>query len=228
MGSRAFEGLLQHLRTAAAAEGVPGISDALLLQRFTAAQDEAAFELLVWRHGRMVFNICRRVLRDTHAAEDAFQASFLVLARRAASISRRDSLAGWLHRVAYRIALAGKTRTAGPLVRNGGGVLELLPGGSDPAAEAGWREIRRLIDEEVNGLPAKYRVPFILCYFQGQSNTEAARELGCPVGTVESRLVWARGDCARLVRAASSCRPGCLPSCCPRTWSPLRSRCRSW
>jgi RNA polymerase sigma factor (sigma-70 family) len=200
MVSAALQTLLQHLRTAAAAEGVPGLPDALLLQRFTAGQDEAAFELLVWRHGRMVYNTCRRVLRDTHAAEDAFQATFLVLARRAASINRRDSLAGWLHRVAYRIALAGKSRGTVLPARDLGD-LEMLVGGPDPSAEAGWREVRRLIDEAVNDLPAKYRVPFILCYFQGQTNAETARELGCPVGTVESRLVWARRRLrARLAR----------------------------
>ncbi len=192
MASAALQGLLQHLRTVAAADGISGVPDAQLLQRFTVAQDEAAFELLVWRHGRMVFNTCRRVLRDSHAAEDAFQASFLVLARRAASISRRDSLAGWLHRVAYRIALAVKTRAAGRPGPGSGGTIESLPGGSDPATEAGWREIRWLIDDEVNRLPAKYRLPFVLCYLQGLTNAEAARELGCPVGTVESRLVWAR------------------------------------
>jgi RNA polymerase sigma factor (sigma-70 family) len=201
MANAHLQGFIHRLRTAAAARGSPAVPDAQLLERFTARHDEAAFELLVWRHGKMVFNVCRRLLSDAHEAEDAFQACFLTLARRAGSISRRESLPGWLHRVAYRIALDVRGRSARRAGQEAASALEYVPGGDDPAAEAVWREVRRVIDDEVGRLPHKYRLPFILCHLQGLTNAEAARELGCPVGTVESRLTWARQRLrARLAR----------------------------
>jgi DNA-directed RNA polymerase specialized sigma24 family protein len=102
--------LLQHLHRRRAAPGASGADDAELLDRFVRSRDEAAFELLVWRHGTMIYNVCRRVLRNAHAAEDALQATFLVLVRKAASIGRRETLAGWLYRVAYRVALRARSR----------------------------------------------------------------------------------------------------------------------
>src|SRR5438309_8805179 len=104
--------VIQHLRQAVATRGSPAVDDAHLLERFLTQHDEAAFELLVWRHGKMVFGTCRRLLRDAHEAEDAFQACFLALARRAGSIGRRESVGGWLHKVAYRLALGAKVRRA--------------------------------------------------------------------------------------------------------------------
>jgi RNA polymerase sigma factor (sigma-70 family) len=182
--------VVHYLRRVASPRESRGVSDVELLERFVRSRDEAAFELLVRRHGNMVFRVCQRILCDAHAAEDAFQATFLALARRAGSIAKGASLGGWIYKVAYRVALAARARAArhprhAPLA-------EVPALGADPVAAAQWREIRLVIDDEVNRLIQKYRLPFILCYFEGKSNAEAARELGCPIGTIESRLTRAR------------------------------------
>lgn len=193
MANGQLQGVIQHLRLRLAAHGSDGVPDAQLLERFTGQQDEAAFELLVWRHGKMVLGTCRRLLRDAHEAEDAFQACFLALARRAGSIGRRESVGGWLYKVAYRLALGAKARrTKRDAREQSRGDLAAVAGAPDPAAEAARREIGRVLDDEVNRLPDRYRVPFVLCHFEGRSNAEVARELGCPLGTVESRLTRAR------------------------------------
>jgi RNA polymerase sigma factor (sigma-70 family) len=169
------------------------VPDALLLQRFVEQRDEAAFELLVWRHQRVVLNVCRRVLGREQDAEDAFQATFLALARKASSISRRQSLAGWLYRVAFRIALRVKTDTA-KRVRHEAKAAEVLRRFSspEPDAAAARHDLRQIIDEEMNRLSAKYRDPLLLCYLEGQTNDQAARQLGCPTGTVVTRLARGR------------------------------------
>src|SRR5437588_10959103 len=112
MPAAQLRGVIRHLGLAVAARGSDGVPDAELLNRFLSRRDEAAFELLVWRHGKMVLGTCRRLLRDAHEAEDAFQACFLALARRAGSVGRRGSVGGWLHRVAFRLALGAKARRA--------------------------------------------------------------------------------------------------------------------
>lgn len=194
MSDRQLHSLVHHLCKAVARQG-GGLADAELLDNFVRRRDEAAFEVLVWRHGSMVLSVCRRVLRDAQDAEDAFQATFLVLARKAAGIGTGASLAGWLYRVAYRVALRARSRTGrvGPLP-------EELP--AAPATEdAVWRDLRPVLDEEVNRLPEKYRLPVVLCYLQGHTNEEAARQLGCPRGTILSRLARARDRLrARLTR----------------------------
>ena len=170
----------------------PGASDPDLLDRFVRSQDEAAFELLVRRHGPMVQGVCWRVLGDAHDAEDSFQATFLALARKAGSIGHRESVAAWLYKVAYHVALRVRTRRA----RRS---MQALPAG-DLVADPGpgpdevlaWRELGALFDTEVNRLPEKYRTAFVLCYFQGKTNEAAAEELGCPHGTILSRLARAR------------------------------------
>ena len=103
MGDRDLAALLQSIRRTAAEVG--GVSDAELLQRFVATRDEAAFELLLWRHAGLVFGVCRRVLHDVRDAEDAFQATMLILARRGGRIHKQDALAGWLYKVAYHTSL---------------------------------------------------------------------------------------------------------------------------
>src|SRR5581483_4718174 len=193
MATTQLQGVLQHLRLVLAARSAVGVPDAQLLERFLRQRDEAAFELLVWRHGKMVLGTCQRLLRDAHEAEDAFQACFLALARRAGSIGRRESVGGWLHKVAYRLALGAKARRARRGARERPlGDAAPVAGPPDPASEAARREVRRVLDEELSRLPDRYRVPFVLCHLEGRSNADAARELGCPVGTVESRLARAR------------------------------------
>jgi RNA polymerase sigma factor (sigma-70 family) len=165
-----------------------GLTDSQLVERFVAQRDQAAFEVLVWRHGPKVLGVCRRVLRHEQDAEDAFQATFLVLVRKAGSIGKRQAVASWLYRVAYRVALRARAVAGKRAARE-------TPVADVPAAEVAdpaWGDLRPVLDEEVNRLPEKYRAPFILCYLDGKTNEQAARELGCPKGTVLSRLAWAR------------------------------------
>src|SRR5262249_19762762 len=151
--------------------------------------DQAAFAELVGRHGRLVHNLCLRILRDVHDAEDAFQATFLVLAKKAGVIRKRDSVSSWLYGVAYRIAVRAKAQ--------GRSVSELASEGidmaqPDPSNDAAWRELCPLLDGELERLPEKYKAPLLLCYFEGKSNDEAARLLHWPAGTVKGRLARAR------------------------------------
>jgi RNA polymerase sigma factor (sigma-70 family) len=163
------------------------LSDADLLQRFVHNNEGRSFEELVTRHGPLVLSVCRRVLRHDQDTEDAFQATFLVLARKAGSIHKRQSLASWLYKVALRIAFRARANRAQRAVREG-----LLM--EEPASRGHAGEFADLgvVDEEVQRLPEKYRVPILLCYLQGRTNEEAARDLRCPTGTVKIRLMRAR------------------------------------
>jgi RNA polymerase sigma factor (sigma-70 family) len=162
-------------------------SDDELLARFVRTGDEGAFAVLLGRYSPMVFGICRRVLRDRHEAEDAFQATFLLLVRKAASLRRPELLGNWLHGVAYRTALKARSRA---LRRAADALVSDVPA---PAADdALWRDLRPVLDRAIDALPAKYRVPFVLCHLQGLTNRQAAQQLGCPEGTVATRLSRAR------------------------------------
>ncbi len=166
------------------------ISDADLLDRFVQSGDQAAFELLVWRHGGMVWGTCRRMLApDSDAAEDACQAAFVALAIRADRVRDGGAIAAWLHRIAVRASL--DLIASRPIT---GSLTHIDP--PDPGPEPGRalanRELCSLVDDGLNRLPDKLRVPFVLCALEGRSNAEAAAELGCPIGTVESRLTRAR------------------------------------
>jgi RNA polymerase sigma factor (sigma-70 family) len=174
--------------------------DTVLLARFVRSRDEAAFAALVARHGPMVLRVCRRALGDPHAAEDAFQATFLVLARRAGAIRRRASLAAWLHGVAYRVS--HKARAArGRCVGGDRAAENALDPRPDPLAELSARELLRAIDEEVARLPEAYRQVVILCCLEGHSQEEAARLLGWTPGSVKGRLERGRARLhARLKR----------------------------
>jgi RNA polymerase sigma factor (sigma-70 family) len=168
------------------------VADALLLRRFVSHGDEAAFELLVWRHGPMVHGVCRRVLRHEQDAEDAFQAAFLLLARKAGSIDGRGSVAGWLYQVAYRVALRARAAALRRARRQCGAAA--LPAVPDPvpAPDRGRDELRRVLDDELSRLPEKYRVPVVLCYLEGMTNEQAARQLHWPADTLKTRLAHAR------------------------------------
>jgi RNA polymerase sigma factor (sigma-70 family) len=172
--------------------------DQLLLERFVGAGDEDAFAALVGRYGPMVLGVCRRVLGDRHAAEDAFQATFLVLARKAASVRQGGTLAGWLHSVAYRVALRARHEARWRYL------LERLPTPPPPAeppAEAASRETLALLDEELRRLPEVYRLPIILCCLEGASQQEAADRLGWTAHSLKGRLERGRARLrARLAR----------------------------
>src|SRR5262249_38077723 len=150
-----------------------GLSDAELLDGYINRREEAAFEVLMVRHGPMVLGVCRRLLCHDQDAEDAFQATFLTLARKAGSIGRREALGGWLRQMASRAARAAKARPV-PLQALR---ADLLPA-PDLAQDLLWRDLRPVLDEEINRLPDRYRAPFVLCYLEGRTNTEAARQLG--------------------------------------------------
>src|SRR5262245_54610097 len=165
------------------------LSDRQLLERFLHARDEASFAVLVERHGRLVMGVCRRALRNHHDSEDAFQATFLVLVRKAGSISKRESVGSWLHGVACRIATRARSKNAFRRVRE---EQVERPPAPDLLDEVIRRDLRAVLDEEVLRLPTRCRVPFIFCYMEGKTNEEAARLLGCPKGTVLSRLARAR------------------------------------
>ncbi len=172
--------------------------DRHLLERFAAARDPAAFAALVRRHGPMVLGVCRRVLGNLPDAEDAFQATFLVLVHKAGAIGRPEQLGNWLYGVAYRTAVKARGAAARRRghERRAGGVTP-----ADPAHEADQRELRAVLDEELAGLAEKYRAPVVLCYLEGLTTDEAARRLGCPRGTVLSRLARGRERLRRrLVR----------------------------
>lgn len=169
-------------------------SDSELLARFIAGQDQVAFEELVRRHGPMVLRVCQRVLRHGHDAEDAFQATFIVLARRAEAIVKRDSLGSWLHGVAHQVSLQARERLQRIAARRQAIDVEALVDRKAPgvAAADDGREIRAVLDEEIQRLPAKYRVPVVLCYLEGKSNSEAGQLQGCSTRTIERHLAQAR------------------------------------
>jgi RNA polymerase sigma factor (sigma-70 family) len=173
------------------------LSDEHLLDQYlsgTESDSQEAFRELVVRHGPMVLGICRHVLGQDQDAEDAFQATFLVLARKGGTIRDRQVLAGWLHEVAYRIAMKLRTSTVRrrALERQG---MAMIPPEIEPDIQgerAAWNELRPVLHEEVNRLPDKYRIPVILSYLEGKTNEEVAELLQWPVGTVKGRLSRAR------------------------------------
>jgi RNA polymerase sigma factor (sigma-70 family) len=189
---------LQRLRRTLHPRDEADPTDGQLLEDFIGRRDEAAFAVLVRRHGPMVWSVCRRVLRSPQDAEDAFQATFLVLVRKAASIVSRELLANWLYGVAHRTALKAKA-TAAKRQRKERPMAEM------PEPEAALQDRRHhllpLLDQALSNLPDKYRVAIVLCDLEGKTRKEAARQLGCPEGTVAGRLARARTMLAeRLAR----------------------------
>ncbi len=184
-----LQDVLQHIRRMALSGDAPRLEDAHLLERFISQRDEAAFETLVRRHGPMVLGVCQRLLHDPQDVEDAFQVTFLVLIRKATSLSKRESVANWLHGVAYRTAMKARTVAARRRVRE----KQIMKAAvTEPDDGLVWRDLRPVLDEELQQLPAKYRKPVILCYLKGKTFEEAAQELGWPAGTVSGRLARAR------------------------------------
>ena len=167
---------------------VSGLSDAQLLERITANHDEHAFDALIARHGPLVWSVCRSILSDSHDVEDAFQASFLILVRKARSLRVGDSLCGWLYRVSYRVAQEARARRLKRQVRERSTVDEALVA-ADP--ERADDELLTILSREIDRLHEKYRLPIVLCRLKGVTHQEAALQLGWPPGTVGTRL--ARG-----------------------------------
>jgi RNA polymerase sigma factor (sigma-70 family) len=186
--------LLRHIHKLAAGPRSAHETDRQLLDHFAAQRDESAFTALVARHGPMVLRVCRRVLGHEQDAEDAFQATFLVLAKNSTSIRRREALPGWLHGVAYRIAMKAKRSAARRRNHEARSQRNPVPSRnwvSDPA-DPSWKEVREALDQEIQALPTHHRSAFVACILEGKSVSEAAAELACKAGTVSCWLARAR------------------------------------
>jgi cytochrome c peroxidase len=191
--------LLGQLRQLLVSRNVGQVPDGQLLQRYCRDQDEAAFAELVQRHGPRILCVGRRVLQDGHAAEDVFQATFLVLARRAAAVRQPDAVGCWLHGVALRLALKARDRARAE--RRHEMQIFRSPSG-DPEEEISLREARLVLDQALQSLPEKHRFPLMLCYLEGKTRDEAAHQLGCHPETLKKRLE--RGRELLRVRLARS------------------------
>jgi RNA polymerase sigma factor (sigma-70 family) len=209
MAGRQMDAVVQHIRQLAEGAKASSLTDQQLLQRFVQSKDEAAFASLVRRHGPMILSLCRRLLHHVQDAEDVFQATFLVLARKATAIRKQESVGSWLYGVAYRLALKTKTQTARchkhPLNhrfafadrwRN-----DKSSGEVDPLSEITWHEVCTALDEELARLPDRCRAPLVLCYLQGKTQDEAIQQLGWSKSSFRRRLEEGRTKlCLRLTR----------------------------
>ena len=208
MGTSRATDLIHHVRRFAlwTGDGIP--LDRELLEAFAANREETSFEGLVRRHGPMVLSVCRRVLQNHEDAEDAFQATFLVLARKAAAVKPRHLVGNWLYGVAYRTALEARTVRRKRLARQKS--LTEIPETAAPLPAAA-RELQLALDEELNRLPDHYRAVIVLCDLEGKTQKEAARQLACPPGTVACRLTRGRSLLAkRLARHGLTFSGGAL------------------
>jgi RNA polymerase sigma factor (sigma-70 family) len=165
------------------------MSERELLERFLSENDPEAFRALIERHGPMVLGICRRVVGASHDVDDAVQTTFLILAQSAGTIKQRDSIGPWLRRVALRVAKRIRYKTCDRRAREWRDAwLE-----ADPVRDQPDPLLLPVLHEEMGRLPDRYRLPLVLCYLEGKTNEEAARQLRCPVGTIKGRLSRARG-----------------------------------
>jgi len=190
MSHRLANGVIRHLHRLIENHQNDQCSDRELLERFAAGKDQAAFAMLVRRHGPMVLRVCQRVLHNRHDAEDAAQAAFIVLARKAGNCRWHSSIGPWLYRVAYHLALRAKSNVERHARLNP--VLEKYQQ-TDPLAQASGRELCAALDEELHSLPRRLQAPLVLCCLEGRTRDEAARQLGCSLATLKRRLTLGRG-----------------------------------
>ncbi len=214
MAKGQLSSVFQRLRQIIDRSGTDDLTDGELLRRFAAQRDEAVFAAILERHGPMVLGVCRRILSRAHDIEDAFQATFLVLIRKARTLRQPELLSNWLHGVAYRTALMAKSTTAR---RRRLETQQALSRAREMSSDATWNELRPVLDAELLRLPDKYRLPLILCYLEGRSRSEAAKRLGWPEGTVAGRLARARELLrSRLVRRGLTVSAGVLTAALAR------------
>jgi RNA polymerase sigma factor (sigma-70 family) len=212
MANRSRGPLLGHLRQLLGAQAEDQ-TDGQLLERFVSQREEAAFALLVRRHGPLVLGLCRRLLGNAADAHDAFQATFLVLVRKAHALDKRGSLAGWLYAVAYRVAVRARARAAR---RRDCERQACRMRARNTAGEPADPDLGPVLAEELNRLPEKYRSPVVLCYLEGKTHAEAARQLRWPLGTVRGRVARARDLLRRrLARRGLALSTGLLAALSP-------------
>src|SRR5262249_1843076 len=191
MATTQLNKFIQHVRLMLGRSEAEGATDAQLLELFLRKRDKTAFEALIRRHGQMVWGVCHRVLRNVHDAEDAFQATFLVLVRKAASVRSPEKMLGnWLYGVAYRTALEARHAVRKRRAKE----AKAPPRTQEPDT---WADLRPALDHELARLPDKYRLLIVLCDLEGKTRKEAARQLGFPEGTIASRLARGRVLLAR-------------------------------
>jgi RNA polymerase sigma factor (sigma-70 family) len=188
MGRGQFGPVVHQLRHLFEGRSIAGVSERQLLHRYLDRRDEVAFEAIVSRHGPMVLGVCRRILPDARDVEDAFQATFVILARKGGTLGETDPVGHWLYGVAYRVALRARASAARRRKLEGSSTPLEFATTHDPTS----LDLGAVIDEELARLPSKYRSPVVLCYLEGQTHEEAARQLGWPLGTVKGRLARAR------------------------------------
>ena len=206
MPTTTISGFLRRLTRGMAAETLTDRPDHEIIQGFLARADEALFEVLVRRHGPMVYRVCWRVLHHCQNTEDAFQATFLVLAQKLRSVRKRDSLASWLHGVAHRVALKVKEQTARrSRHERGAAVTEAVP-----PDDITWKEFHTALDAELTRLPENLRLPLILCYLEGRTQEEAASQLGWSKSTLLRRLEEARTALGRRLTRRGVVWPAAL------------------
>jgi RNA polymerase sigma factor (sigma-70 family) len=210
MSTKSAQSVVRYLRKITGER--PGPSDAGLLARFVRERDAGAYAALLERHGPMVLGVCRRILGNRADAEDAFQATFFSLARSAARLRPDGTVAGWLHAVARRTARKALARRKPHVALDRLGDLP----GDDPFAEVAWRELRGVLDEELNRLPERLRGPLVLCYLDGLTRDEAAQRLGWSLGTLKRRLEEGRA----LLRGRLA-RRGLAPALLAAALTPL-------
>jgi RNA polymerase sigma factor (sigma-70 family) len=198
MTNTPVNGLIQHFRRAALLQGAAGMSDGQLLRSHLRRGETAALEAIVQRHASMVWGICRRALHNHHDAEDAFQATFIVLVRKAATVRPREMVGNWLYGVAHQTAIKAKATAARRRMRER--QMAEMPEPEAPCQDLG-SDLQPLLDQELSRLPDKYRLVIVLCVLEGRPLKEVAGQLGRPIGTVASRLARARTMLAkRLTR----------------------------
>ncbi|HEV3236838.1 MAG TPA: sigma-70 family RNA polymerase sigma factor [Gemmataceae bacterium] len=209
MATSSIDWVIQHLRKAALLREGAELTDGQLLEGFVSRRETAALEILVQRHAPMVWGVCRRIVQNHHDAEDAFQATFLVLVRRAAAIVPRQMVANWLYGVAHQTALKARATRAKRQTRER--QVTSMPEPEAVKRRDLWQDLEPLLDEELSRLPDKYRVAIVLCDLEGKTRKEAAAQLGVPDGTLAARLARARTMLAtRLARHGLAVSGGLL------------------
>jgi RNA polymerase sigma factor (sigma-70 family) len=202
--------VVRHLRRLLGAPGGSDLTDRQLLERFTADRDEEAFTTLVARHAPLVLGVCRRILDNEQDAEDAFQAAFLLLARKAGTVGWHESVGNWLYSAAYHLASRLRLQRARRRKHERGAATMQARNGSDPVD---WQQLSQVLDDELERLPEKYRMPLLLCYLHGKTRDEAAEQLGWTLGEVKGRLERGRDLLRdRLARRGLALSAALLPS----------------